>query len=286
MKRVWSLIVVSLSVLLLTSCANVDKSADKRVGVERIYVLYCGEGTAPDQGRWSPGVNVGKPMALSNSCYLIKHASGWLLWETGFTQEIAGVANGYPTPVIHWRWTAPKNLIGQLAEIGVAPQDITHLGFTHAHPDHIGNGSLFPTSTLFIQKAEWEFYLGPKGKPPGPPANFARLRNNPTVQLEGDHDVFGDGTVMILATPGHTPGHQSLLVKLPKTGAVVLSGDAAHFKDNYDNRRAPVQNFNRDQTLASMNKLSQVVAAHKAQLWINHDVEQTAKLVKAPASIE
>lgn len=276
------------SLVLVASCANTPahKQASKQASVERIYVIHCGEGTAADQSRWSPGVNVGKPITLSNSCYLIKHAKGYLLWETGFADSIATMPDGFPSPVLHWRWRAPKNLTAQLAEIGVAPRDIAHLGFSHAHADHIGNGSLFPTSTLYIQKAEYEFYLGPKGKPPAPPANYDKLRANPTVQLEGDHDVFGDGSVMILATPGHTPGHQSLLVRLPKTGPVVLSGDAAHFRDNFDNRRSPVQNFSKEDTLESMNRLARIVAENNAQLWINHDAAQTAKLAKAPASIE
>ena len=100
-------------------------------------------------------------------------------------------------------------------------------------------------------------------------------------KLEGDHDVFGDGSVTILATPGHTPGHQSLLVKLPKTGAFVLSGDAVHFKSNWDNRGVPSGNTDKDKTLASMQRISDL-AKEKAQLWINHDKAQRDTLKMAP----
>jgi N-acyl homoserine lactone hydrolase len=215
---------------LLASCAT--PSAQRESGVERMYVLYCGEGTAADQSRWSPGVNVGKPITLSNSCYLIRHAKGWMLWETGFSESIASMPE-FATPVLTWRWRSPKTLSAQLAEIGVPPDRITHVGFSHAHPDHIGNGSLFPAATLYIQQAEYDFYLGPKGKPPAPPANYDKLRANRTVYLTGDHDVFGDGSVTIISSPGHTPGHQALLVRLPKTGPVLLTGDAAHFRDTH-----------------------------------------------------
>jgi N-acyl homoserine lactone hydrolase len=273
-----------LSIAMLAACAGM--SDQKPSGVERMYVLYCGEGTAPDQSRWSPGVNVGKPITLSNSCYLIKHAKGWMLWETGYSESIAAMPEGFVTPVLTWRWKAPKTLSAQLAEIGVAPTDIAYLGFSHAHPDHIGNGSLFPAATLYIQEAEYDFYLGPKGKPPAPPANYDRLRSNRTMKLNGDHDVFGDGSVVILSSPGHTPGHQSLLVQLPKTGRVLLTGDAAHFRDNWDNRRAPVQNFNKELTVQSMDRLAKVAATSKAQIWINHDPAQTATLRKSPAYIE
>jgi N-acyl homoserine lactone hydrolase len=95
--------------------------------------------------------------------------------------------------------------------------------------------------------------------------------------------VFGDGSITIISTPGHTPGHQSLLVKLPKTGAVVLSGDAVHFKDNFENRRVPEFNTDRDQSFASMQRIADVLAREKAQLWINHDKAQTDRLKKAPA---
>lgn len=268
----------------IASCA--DAPIQRAAGVERLYVLFCGEGTAADRSRWSPGVDVGKPITLANSCYLIKHAKGWMLWETGFNESIATMKDGFPTPVLHWRWNAHKSLTGQLADLGLKPADISHLGFSHAHQDHIGNGSLFAAGTLYIQQAEYDFYLGPKGKPPSIPANFDKLRDSKRVTLNGDHDIFGDGSVTIISTPGHTPGHQSLLLKLPKTGAVLLTGDAAHFQENFNQRRSPVQNANREQTLQSMDKIAAVAAANKAQIWINHDVDQTAKLKKSPAYIE
>jgi N-acyl homoserine lactone hydrolase len=272
-----------LVVALIAGCANTSNTADS--GVERMYVLYCGEGNAPDMARWTPGVaaNVNKPITLSNSCYLIKHAKGWMLWETGYSESIVGNANGYPTPVLHWYWRAPKSLTQQLAELGLTPNDIAYVGFSHAHPDHIGNGSLFTRATLFIQESEYDFYLGPKGNPPAAPANYTKLRENPTTKLHGDQDVFGDGSVVILSSPGHTPGHQSLLVKLPKTGPVLLTGDAAHFRDNWDTPRAPVQNFSKEATITSLEKLKKVAAANNAQVWINHDVVQTATLKKSPA---
>ena len=125
--------------------------------------------------------------------------------------------------------------------------------------------TLFPQSMLLVQKAEydWPSPLGPRFKP-----------EQPATKLDGDHDVFGDGSVMLIATPGHTPGHQCLLVKLPKTGPVLLSGDAVHFKDNWEHRRVPAQNFDKDKTAASMQRMAEVMAKEKAQLWINHDKGQ------------
>ena len=278
---------ISLSIVaLIAGCANTSNTTAS--GAERMYVLYCGEGDASDKARWTPGVaaNVNKPITLSNSCYLIKHAKGWMLWETGFSESIVGNANGYPTPVLHWHWRAPKSLTQKLADLGVTPNDIAYVGFSHAHPDHVGNGSLFTRAKLFIQEPEYDFYLSPKGKPPVEPANWSKLRDNPTTKLHGDYDVFGDGSVMIFASPGHTPGHQSLLVKLPKTGPVMLTGDAAHFRDNWDTPRAPVQNFDKEATITSLEKLKKVADANRAQVWINHDVAQTKTLKMSPAYYE
>ena len=124
---------------------------------------------------------------------------------------------------------------------------------------------MFPQSMLLVQKAEYEW----------PSPGGARFKLElPVTKLEGDHDVFGDGSVTIVATPGHTPGHQSLLVKLPKTGAVLLSGDAVHFKENWDNRRVPEINSNKEQTSASMQRMVDIMAKEEAQLWINHDKAQ------------
>src|SRR5258706_939443 len=280
------LFVSLLALALLAGCANTSNTAGS--GVERMYVLYCGEGNSTDKSRWTPGVaaNVNKPITLSNSCYLIKHAKGWMLWETGYAESLAAKPDGLAAGALHWYWRAPRTLTQQLADLGLTPNDIAYVGFSHAHPDHVGNGSLFTRAQLFIQEPEYDFYLGPKGKPPAEPANWSKLRDNPTTKLHGDYDVFGDGSVMILTSTGHTPGHQSLLVKLPKTGSVLLTGDAAHFKDNWDTPRAPVQNFDKEATIVSLDKLRKAAASTNAQVWINHDVAQTATLRKSPAYYE
>ena len=128
---------------------------------------------------------------------------------------------------------------------------------------------LFPQSTLLVQKAEYE-WPDPYGTPRFPPGQPAR-------KAEGDHDVFGDGSVMLISTPGHSPGHQCLLVKLPKTGAVLLTGDAVHTKANWDNKRAPVQNFNHAQSLAALDRMAAVLKENNAALWIGHEPTEVAQ---------
>lgn len=264
MNRVSVLVAALLSAIVAGGPGHAQSG---KTGVEKLYILNCGEGVAGDISRWSPGVNEGKSMDFVDTCYLIKHAQGWLLWDTGISDAVAAMPNGLaPADPKAVYWHRPKTLAAQLDQLGVKPADIKAMAVSHTHPDHIGNVELFPTTMLYVQKAEYE-WPGPNNEPRFKPGH-------PVTELEGDRDIFGDGSVTILATPGHTPGHQSLLVKLPKTGAVVLSGDAAHFRDNWENRRVPSINFNKEQTLASMQKIAETLTKEKGQLWINHDKAQ------------
>jgi len=240
-----------------------------------MYVIPCGENQTKDLSRWTPGVNVGKPATFANHCYLIRHAKGWMLWDSGNPDRLADLPDGLTNPQVTITAFMKKRLADSLKEIGVAPSDIQYFAMSHSHGDHSGNANLFAGSTIFMQQAEYDAVFGPEPQKYGfLPANFERLRGAKFVLLKGDHDVFGDGTVVIKSTPGHTPGHQSLLVRLPQTGAVVLSGDAAHFRDNWDNRRVPALNFDKQQTVASMQRLADVMAKEHAQIWINHDKAQ------------
>lgn len=268
---------ITLAVPLVAAALTVNSghAQSARPGVEKLYILNCGEGVAGDISRWSPGLNEGKSMNFVDSCYLIKHAQGWFLWDTGVADAVAAMPDGLapadPKAVL---WRRPKTLAGELDRLGVKPADIKGMAVSHTHPDHVGNVEMFPTTMLYVQKAEYEW----------PGANNApRFKaEHPVTKLEGDRDIFGDGSVTILSTPGHTPGHQSLLVKLPKSGAIVLSGDAVHFTSNWEIRAVPSMNSNKEQTQASMQKIADTLTKEKAQLWINHDKAQRDTLKMAP----
>ena len=237
----------------------------------RLYVMDCSHKSAKDQSIWSPGINVGKPIGQADTCSLIKHGSQWLLWDTGYPDAITDAP--VDTPVGHA--TRAKTLMGQLAEIGVEPGDIALVAASHTHPDHIGNVDRLPASLLLIQKAEFDWAFAPGKRP-------LFKKDRPLKLLEGDYDVFGDGSVMLLSTPGHTPGHQSLLVHLAKSGWILLAGDAAHFEDNWDNDRVPSMNTSAEQTHASHARLAKVLAEKNAQLWISHDLPTFENLKHSP----
>jgi glyoxylase-like metal-dependent hydrolase (beta-lactamase superfamily II) len=171
-----------------------------------------------------------------------------------------------------------KTLASQLAEIGVKPSDIRYLALSHSHGDHVGNVNLFPQATLVVQKAEYD-WPDPSGTPRFP-------KDMKATKAEGDHDLFGDGSVLLISTPGHSPGHQCLLVKLPKTGAVMFSGDAVHTQANWDSKRTPIQNFNPAQSAAALDRMAAVLKEHNAVLWIGHEPTEVAKHKYAPAYYE
>jgi N-acyl homoserine lactone hydrolase len=234
----WKLLAAVLVAAAVGGCAA---PASRVGGVDRLYVMDCGHNAALDQSRWSPGVNVGKPIDVSDNCYLLRHGEQWLLWDTGYPDAVAD--KPVVTPV--GTATRAKTLAAQLAEVGVKPADIQWVAVSHTHGDHVGNVDLFPQATLVIQKAELDWAFTPGKTPP-----FRRER--PVRAVEGDVDLFGDGSVTLLSTPGHTPGHQSLLVRLPVTGWVVLSGDLTHFRDNWEQRRVASMNTSAEQTKAPL----------------------------------
>jgi len=220
---------------------------------------------------------------MSVTAYLIVHPRGTLLWDTGVIPDEL-IQPGGTTEA---RATVHKTVRGQLAEIGYKPADITYLALSHNHYDHSANANNFAGSTWLVQKAERAamFPETPPQNPSNAAARFNALKNSKTVLLDGDHDVFGDGSVVIIATPGHTPGHQSLLVNLRNTGPVVLSGDLYHYP-----AERTLKDFtpfaalgNPEKEIVSKAKLEALLKAKKATLWIQHDILAYAQLKKSPA---
>jgi N-acyl homoserine lactone hydrolase len=271
--------------LLLAACATSTQQTTS--GVERMYVINCGENHTNDVSRWTPGVNVGKPAVFSNHCYLIKHAQGWMLWDSGNPDRLAAMPKGLTNPAGTITAFMKKPLAESLKEINVAPADIKHFAMSHGHGDHSGNANLFTSSTLYIQRAEYAAVFGPEPQKFGfIPANFEKIRANPAMIINGDYDVFGDGSVVIKPAPGHTPGHQVLFVRLPKTGPVLLSGDMVHLQYSWNYRVVPSFNFDVQQSMQTIDNMKAFAASSGAQLWVNHDLEQHAKIPKAPASVQ
>ena len=255
---------------------------------EKLFRLDCGRSLANDESVWTPGENAGRSIEFSSTCWLIKHGSEWLLWDAGVPEAALNDPRGWSTLPKLIVYHLDKTLTDQLAEIGLQPRDIARVAISHTHGDHIGNVGLFPNSTILIQQAEYSWINSPDG--PNDNVNqlmalARKLLGAPkNLQLiDGDTDVFGDGSVTLVSTPGHTPGHQSLLVHLKNSGFIILSGDVVHLQENFEKNRVPSLNTNNAESIASMQKIRQLIAMYKATLFINHDKKQTDKLKLLPA---
>jgi N-acyl homoserine lactone hydrolase len=275
---------ICVAALALAGCAT---TGEKPASVDRMYVIPCGENHTNDVSRWTPGVNVGKPGQFSNNCYLIRHAKGLMLWDSGNPDRLAALPNGLTNPAGTITAFMKKPLAESLKEIGVAPADIQHFAMSHSHGDHSGNANLFAASTIYMQETEYNAVFGPEPQKYGfLPANFEKLRGSKFVRLNGDHDVFGDGSVLIKSAPGHTPGHQVLVVRLPSRGPVMLSGDMVHLQYSWDNNVAPPFNFDVVRSLATIDAMKAYTQTTGAKLWINHDMEQGKSIPKSPAFVQ
>src|ERR1700730_9585128 len=280
-----SLLVVAATAVGVMGVARAPHAQSRPTPVSalRVYVLDCGTLKERDGVAYGLSREQVAPRDLSDLCALIVHPRGTLLWETGLNEAVNRIPAGAPAAAAGGpRPGDPvdKLLIEQLAGIGYMPSDITYLALSHSHWDHTGNAGSFLGSTWLVQKPERDIMFAEK--PLSNQSDFDGLRNSKTELLEGDHDVFGDGAVMLLFTPGHTPGHQALLVNLPRTGPVILSGDLYHFSEELTLKPAP-RGRNAEQIAASMAKIQALMAKTGAQLWIQHDAPGYAKLKKSPA---
>lgn len=220
----------------------------------------------------------GQSVFLSNGCYLVRNGDRYFLWEAGLPASYLG----NETRNNGWLSSLSVTLEDQLAQIDLEPADITLFGISHYHGDHIGQAPAFTNATLFISEADANWI---RKSPPG----NARSKlahwfdgDGPITEFSRDHDVFGDGTVRILRTPGHTPGHSSLLVRLPETGDVLLSGDLYHLRREVGLRNVSQWNPSRADTLASIERFEAIVEELDPITIIQHDPVDIDKLPAFP----
>jgi len=295
LRQIKAAILLVVVTLLLMVEGALDARADSKLpnplnaGVaQQLFRLDCGRSVANDESVWTPGQNVGVSIEFSSTCWLVRHGSEWLLWDTGVPEAAHSDPRGWSTLPKLIVYHLDRTLTDQLAEIGLKPDDIARVAISHTHGDHIGNVSLFPNATILMQRAEYSWIRSPDGANDNVNQLIAlarRLLGTPkNLQLiDGDTDVFGDGSVILVSTPGHTPGSQSLLVHLKNSGFIILSGDVVHLEDNFEKSIVPSLNTNKAESIASMEKIRQLIGTYKATLFINHDKKQSDKLKVLPA---
>jgi len=238
--------------------------------------IECGTGAKPTNvaERFTDTfAHKGLTLTFTFSCYLIKHGDEYMVWDTGFAP------GSNPS--------APKvGIVERLAEVKVKPEQVKYVGISHFHADHTGQLSPFANATLLIGKGDWDGITAPT---PMQGANVAGFKSwidekRKVEALTGDKDAFGDGSVIVLRMPGHTPGHNCLLVRLKDMGPVLLTGDLVHFRENYESAGVPSFNFDRAATVASIERMKQIVANLKATVVIQHDMRDIGTLPAFPAA--
>ncbi|MEP6491835.1 MAG: N-acyl homoserine lactonase family protein [bacterium] len=270
MKRVLSVVAVGLTATVLAHSPATAQAAP----VITLTRLDCGTGAPPtDVGlRFSDTYAYnGLKVQLTFSCYLIRHGDDYMVWDTGNPTGTAA--------------TAPKtSLVDLLAQLKLKPDQVKYVGISHYHGDHVGQVGSLPQATLLIGKGDWDVLTDPKAGAIAAPFASWIGGGGKVEPVPGDKDVFGDGSVLMLNMPGHTPGHHSLLVKLKEMGNVLITGDLAHFHENYETSGVPTFNTDRAQSLASIDRFKKLAANLKATVIIQHDARDIGKLPAFPAA--
>lgn len=269
--------------LAIVSVAHAASDANPDV---RLYTLDCGRAefrdlaAASDTGEWD-----GRPGSLADPCFLIHHPKGWLLWDAGLPPQLDAA-----TDAAFRKWGVTMipgpALQSQLALLGLRPADVTYLAFSHLHFDHVGNAALFRDATWIMNRRELDWSSAKPAHVSVMPDLFAGYKNTKTVMIDGDFDVFGDGSVRILSAPGHTPGSSVLQIKLARSGAVLLSGDLYLTLEGRRESQVPTVNADRAATLASMQRFEAIARNLHARVIVQHAMEDFAGLPRLPAFLD
>jgi len=278
-----------LSLIALAAACGQQQQEQAPAPVVQLYAMNCGNAEFGDVGMFADdGSMNGQSRTLVVPCYLIRHPSGDLLWDSGFTDQIAAMPGGrMELPQMGATVIMPASLQSQLQQLSLTPADIEFVSFSHQHGDHTGNGNLFAASTWIVDADERAYMFSDEARAAQSFAGYSQLENARTRTIEGDsdHDVFGDGSVIIVQTPGHTPGHTILRVQLANAGTVLLTGDMYHLAETRERRLVPTFNTDRAQTLASMDKIEQLAAETNARVVRQHVREDFDALPRFPEAL-
>jgi N-acyl homoserine lactone hydrolase len=224
--------------------------------------------------------------------HLIVHPKGTLIWDTGVLPDAEVLARQGNRARGTLTIEPPRRTLReQLAEVGYQPGDITYLAFSHLHFDHVANGNAFKDSTWIVQEKERNAMFPDNPAASLDTSHYRDLKNSKTIVLSNmtpadEYDVFGDGSVSIKPAPGHTPGQQVLIVRLPKTGAVMLAGDLYHFREERAGQYVPRGETDREESRASRTVIEDYIKQRGIALWIEHDTRLYETLKQSPNFIE
>jgi len=219
----------------------------------------------------------GQTKEFSNSYFVIEHPNGKLVWDTGLPDGLAG-QEPFTSPDGNFTVSRKAKAANQLKAIGLDAREIDYLALSHTHFDHTGAASVFKNATWIVQEKEYSHAKSEEIQKNNPD-QYNAIKDLTKIQIiNGDHDVFGDGTVVIKSMPGHTPGHSTLFVDLP-SGAVLLSGDLYHFNENRDGKVVPSFNTSVEETKASMEAFEAFAKAKNATVILQHELQDFSETI-------
>lgn len=269
---------------MLAAAAGVAQRASAPAS-PRIYVFENGSINGLDPGLFNFRHEELAEVDFVNIAYLIVHPRGTLMFDSGAVPDSHFPGDG--SPVVEGVVTATKPLLPQLEALGYSPADIDYFALSHFHSDHTGNANAFANATWIVQKAERDYMFADSPQGIIQPATYSALRNAQTKVLDNeDFDVFGDGSVVVMAAPGHTPGHQVVAVRLANAGTVVLAGDLYHYPEERTTGRVPTFEFDAARSKASRARIEKFLADTGGTLWIEHDIATHAALPRPPAYVD
>ncbi len=276
------LVLAFVAACVLSACATVPAPQAASV---RLYAMDCGRLQIGDTDMFADdGAYAGVSRGFVDPCYLIRHPAGDMIWDTGLPESFVTTP---PPPQGPFQLMMERTLTAQLGDLGLTPADIEFLSVSHSHFDHMGNAGLFAGATWIVDPDEYAYAFRAEARADAESFSvYSMLENARRRDVVGDTDVFGDGTVVILETPGHTPGHTVLQLRLADAGVVLLTGDMFHMAESRANRRVPRFNTDREQTLASMERIEVIAAATGARVVRQHVPEDFDALPRFPAYLD
>ena len=272
MKKILFLFVAAL---IMVSCGETQKKEAPKKPEVKLYALEGGSIFVKKLEVFSQDTTyTGQTKQFTDAYYVISHPKGTLMWDAGLPEQLV-IPEPFHEPSGVFAIQRPDSLKNQLASIGFKIEDVTHFAMSHSHFDHTGHANYLKDAIWLVQESEYNAVRGDSTK-----IDPAVKELNNVQKLNGDHDVFGDGTVVIKSMPGHTVGHQVLYVDFGLEQPVLLTGDLYHFEENRETKGVPSFNYDVAQTLESMDKFEAFAKEKNADVFIQHSPADFERIKK------
>lgn len=287
MKKVLFLAVISI---IGFSCKETKKEAASNSELEvvqkpdvKLYTFDGGTVMVNNLELFSQDTTYhGQTKEFSDAFYVVRHPDGDLMWDAGLPEGLVGLPEPFTDPSGAFTVSRRDSVVNQLKSIGMEIDEVEYIALSHTHFDHSGHANTFKDATWLVQEVEYDSITS-EASQKGNSDNYRAIAElTKTKKLNGDFDVFGDGSVVIKSMPGHTPGHQVLYLDLAEHGPLLLTGDLYHLYENREHKRVPIFNFDVEQTLKSMDAFEAFAKEKNAKVYLQHQKEDFNKMPKAP----